>query len=172
LISERQFKSTTDIHPYLMPDDPALKELMSQGFISRSYIIDSKDQTWTPGNLICVVRANESIDDRSIFAIAAVMQRNISITSELNDLESPITMVVLLRRITLTWRRIGPRLTDKLLSLPSDYADNLGDQITWALNHSATDADAHVCGIVKYQFQERPTYIIPFCGMVNYNIDE
>ena len=168
-LTERQFRGTTDYHEFLLLEDPALKVFTAQGFDFKAYIIDQHEQTWRPGNFVCVVHANKSVDEQCIFAVAAVMQRHPSIVSELQDLDQAQTTLLIVRRIAVKWLRIGPRLHDKLLSVPCDYSNNLGAQIALTLNDST---ESHVCGVVEYQFQERPTYVVPFCGMVNYSIVE
>ena len=81
-------------------------------------------------------------------------------------------MLLMVRRLKLKWMRIGPRIDDKLLSLPTDYAESLGAQIGLSLDDIVGDGDCHVCGVVEYKFQERPTFLLPFCGMVNFVVHE
>jgi hypothetical protein len=170
--SERQFRRSSKPHDFLLQDDPVLSNLRAQAFDFKEYIVDDKDQTWRPGNFVCVVRANESVDEHSVHVIAAVMQRNPSIVSELEDLQPLPSMLLILRRFSLKWLRIGPRLHEKLLALPIDYAEKLGAQIVLLLNEGGAQADSHICGVVQYQYHERPTFMIPFCGMVQFHFDD
>ena len=119
-----------------------------------------------------MVRANDSTDQHCVFVVAAVMQKSPSIISELEQFESSATMLLILRQVTLKWLRIGPRLAEKLMSLPMDYADSLGVQSGLLLNDPSSLDQVHICGLVEYQFQERPKYVIPFCGMVNFRVEE
>ena len=82
------------------------------------------------------------------------------------------SMLLILRRFSLKWLRIGPRLHEKLLALPIDYAEKLGAQIVLLLNEGGAQADSHICGVVQYQYHERPTFMIPFCGMVQFHFDD
>ena len=100
------------------------------------------------------------------------MQKNLSIITELNELDESPTLAIVIRQVQLKWLRIGPRLPDKLLSLPQDYAESLGEQRVLLFNDRRNDELVHVCGVVQYQFQQRPTFVIPFCGLVNFRIDE
>ena len=170
--SVRAFRSTTDRHPSLLLDDPSLTQFVANGFGFKSYIIDLQDRTWRPGNLICVVRANHSVDEKCTFLIVGALQRNLSIISELQELEPRPTMLLILRQLTLKWLRIGPRLREQLLGLPEDYAGCLGPQSSLLFSDGGATSDCHVCGVVEYQYQERPTFVIPFCGMVSYQYDE
>jgi hypothetical protein len=169
---ERQFKTTTDFHPFLLQQDPGLELFVREGFSFKSYVIDDQDQTWRAGNFVCVVRANDSTDEHCVFVIVAVMQKCPSIISELEEIEPSATMLLILRPVCLKWLRIGPRLAEKLLSLPMDYADSLGVQSGLLLNDPRSLSQVHICGLVEYQFQERPKYVIPFCGMVNFRVEE
>jgi hypothetical protein len=100
------------------------------------------------------------------------MQRIPSIISEIENLHPSPTAVLVLRRLRTTWLRIGPRLPDKLMGLPTDYSQALGPQIVLPLSDVAGAlAEAHICGVVQYKFNERPTFIIPFCGMVRFNFE-
>ena len=171
--TERQFRRTSNVHEFLQQDDPSLNSLRAEGFDFKEYIIDHKDQTWRPGDFVCVVRANESVDENSVHVVAAVMQRIPSIVSELDVLNPLLSTVVVLRRMCLKWLRIGPRLPDKLMGLPNDYSQALGAQIVLSLNDVAGAlAEAHICGVVLYKFNERPTLVIPFCGMVRFTFDD
>jgi hypothetical protein len=169
---ERQFKLTSKLHEFLQQDDQSLSRLQAQGFQFKEYLIDHNDQTWRPGNLLCVVRANDSVDENSIHVVAAAMQRIPSIISEMENLHPSPTALLVLRRLRMTWLRIGPRLPDKLMGLPTDYSQALGPQIVLPLNDVAGAlAEAHICGVVQYKYNERPTFIIPFCGMVRFNFE-
>ena len=58
------------------------------------------------------------------------------------------------------------------MGLPNDYSQALGAQIVLSLNDVAGAlAEAHICGVVQYKFNERPTFVIPFCGMVRFSFD-
>ena len=170
--SERVFRTTTDRHACLLRDDPALTQFTRNGFDFKSYIIDQQDRTWRPGNFICVVRANDSVDENSIFLIVGALQGTTSIISDLCALQTRPNMVLIIRRLTLKWLRIGPRLREQLLGLPVDYAECLGPQSSLVFSDGGATSDFHVCGVVEYKYQERPTFVIPYCGMVTYKIEE
>ena len=144
----RVFRSTTDYHPCLLRDDPTLTHFTANGYGFKSYIIDQQDRTWRPGNFICVVRANESVDEKSTFLIVGALQRTLSIVSELEVIDPRPNMVLILRQLTLKWLRIGPRLQEQLLGLPVDYAACLGPQSSLIFSDGGATSDCHVCGVV------------------------
>jgi hypothetical protein len=168
---ERQFKTTSNFHPFLLRDELALNSFLAEGFSFKGYVIDEHDQTWRPGNLVCILPANASVDEHSIFVVVAVLQRVLSLCSELEDLQRMPSIAVVLREVPLKWMRIGPRLNEKLLALPENYAEHLGRQRGFLLNDPSSVDVAHVCGVVHYQYQDRPEFVIPFCGMVNFKIE-
>jgi hypothetical protein len=129
---ERQFKITSKLHEFLQQDDLSLSSLQAQGFDFKEYLIDHNDQTWRPGNLVCVVRANDSVDENSIHVVAAAMQRPriSSIISEMSfEISGEILVGILLMRVDRSGDLIASSsvtvsdtsLSDSSLSVPAPF---------------------------------------------------